>query len=700
MKKALCVGCNYPVRSVGLLGSVNDAFMMADMLIKHCEFDPENVKVLYDVEPGQKKSVKVPEEKIPTKSNILQNLNWLISSAKCGDTLFFSFSGYGVQVDDLDGYQDEGYDEAILPTDFVEGMAGECSVILTADLADILTNVPPNCSLTVVMDCDHSSTVVDTSGTLEGDLVPGLKLQSLWCGVTTHSTKTEMVEHNKHVWSDESARAYKTRPRFHPSLAISSPSKDKIPNRSAMGRVNPAACCYGASRADQTALELQLPKFGEPDHPDALRQSHGVLSWSFVRAFKRLNCSCTHNELLRGIEEETRKIRARYVPQMDQTLLFTFTRPAADPATMKVCQPCFNPRLKQMYSMRDTPIENKPNIENKESPRNGHVRSSGSSAPKQERVRSVKTRDIDVTQTPGVTSPRRIRNDDRDIAVHSLPRPRSDTILPPSPSPPPPPPPPDHSASTPLAGYGPFGAPFEDFGSKNGVSSHAHVGFGPTVPSASTTTPTPPTSPRPTVNEVGPLRVSEERRSSARPSSPSPTHSETDENISSQDGVGMLGPFNIFHSSTLSFPLTSSQPLLLTTNKASIPRPHIAAPSMSKMPPLQPLMTQSTMLPSGKLNLPPSTTGSIYSGNSMLSTETRSVSSSQGFSGLQPSFSLQLANLPQTPLLTSRQIPTNNPLPFLRTYSRSRTSMSDSHSLGTVGHASEAYSLSPQYRAR
>jgi len=678
MKKALCVGCNYPVRSVGLLGAVNDAFMMADMLIKQCQFDPENVKVLYDVEPGQKKSVKVPEEKNSTKSNILQNLNWLISSAKCGDTLFFSFSGYGVQVDDLDGYQDEGYDEAILPTDFVEGMAGECSVILTADLADILTNVPPNCSLTVIMDCDHSSTVVDSSGTLEGDLVPGLKMQTLWCGVTTHSTKTEMVEHNKQVWSDESARAYKTRPRFHPSLAISSPSKDKIPNRSAMGRVNPAACCYGASRADQTALELQLPKFGEPDHPDAPRQSHGVLSWSFVRAFKRLKCKCTHNELLRGIKEETGKIRAKYVPQMDQTVLFTFTRPAADPETMTVCQPCFNPRLINSYSMRDTPI---PNMEN---PINGHVKSTGSSPPKQVKVRGVTTRDIDVTQTPGMSSPRRLRNDD-DRAVHTRPRPQSETILP------------AQSASTPLADYGPF-EPFEDFGSKSGISSH--VGCEPTVPSASTTTPTPTTTPRPTVNEVEPLRVSEQRRSSARPSSPSPAHSETEENISNQDETGMLGPFNIFHSSTLSFPLTSSHPMLLTTNKPSIPKPHIAIPSMSKMPPLQPLMTQSTMLPSGKLNLLPSTTGSIYSANSIMSTETRSVSSSQGFSGLQPSFSLQLANFPQSPLLTSRQIPTGNPMPFLRTYSRSRTSMSDSHSLATVEHSSEDYLLSPQYRAR
>lgn len=41
------------------------------------------------------------------------------------------------QVDDMDGYQDEGYEEAILPTDFVDGRDGDYSVICTNDLHDV-----------------------------------------------------------------------------------------------------------------------------------------------------------------------------------------------------------------------------------------------------------------------------------------------------------------------------------------------------------------------------------------------------------------------------------------------------------------------------------------------------------------------------------------------------------------------------------
>ena len=40
------------------------------------------------------------------------------------------------EVDDMDGYQDDGYEEAILPTDFVDGRDGDYSVICTNDLHD------------------------------------------------------------------------------------------------------------------------------------------------------------------------------------------------------------------------------------------------------------------------------------------------------------------------------------------------------------------------------------------------------------------------------------------------------------------------------------------------------------------------------------------------------------------------------------
>ena len=72
----------------------------------------------------------------PQKSHSLR-LQQIVRQTRPGDVLFFSFSGYGLQVDDMDGYQDEGYEEAILPTDFVDGRDGDYSVICTNDLHDV-----------------------------------------------------------------------------------------------------------------------------------------------------------------------------------------------------------------------------------------------------------------------------------------------------------------------------------------------------------------------------------------------------------------------------------------------------------------------------------------------------------------------------------------------------------------------------------
>ncbi len=47
--------------------------------------------------------------------------SWLVKGAKPGDSLFFSFSGHGNQMRDIDGDEtDDGMDETILPVDYRE----------------------------------------------------------------------------------------------------------------------------------------------------------------------------------------------------------------------------------------------------------------------------------------------------------------------------------------------------------------------------------------------------------------------------------------------------------------------------------------------------------------------------------------------------------------------------------------------------
>jgi hypothetical protein len=329
------VGCNYPSKAFGLAGSVNDAFLIAECLQDHCGFESENVCVLHDVYPGQKKSTKVDPSKKPTRVNILQKLQWLVRSSKAGDVLFFSFSGYGLQVDDMDGYQDEGYDEAILPTDFVDGRDGDYSVIVTGDVHDILLGVAPNCSATVLMDCDHATSVIDVSGTLDGQLVNGLKF-NVFCGLKAHTTKMQLASHNREVWQEEQARAVKARPRFQPMMEIDNPRRGRLPTRPAMSRASPVAFCYSAAGHGQTAMELQVTRI--VDGKDTPRQ-HGILSWCFVQALDDLKYDCSHVALFEATRRHMLQIKEKDLPRMDQEVLLTFSTPMSNPISTKVLQP-------------------------------------------------------------------------------------------------------------------------------------------------------------------------------------------------------------------------------------------------------------------------------------------------------------------------------------------------------------------------
>eukprot|EP00928_Gymnodinium_smaydae_P026090 TRINITY_DN20589_c0_g1_i4.p1 TRINITY_DN20589_c0_g1~~TRINITY_DN20589_c0_g1_i4.p1 ORF type:complete len:522 (-),score=85.14 TRINITY_DN20589_c0_g1_i4:301-1866(-) len=337
VKRALCVGCNYPSKAFGLHGAVNDAFLLADSLQRSCGFEPDEICVLHDIIPGQPRSSQrlVDASRRPTRANILARLRWLTSEARSGDVLFFSFSGYGLQVDVLENCQD-GYDEAILPTDFAYGcdnQGDEMSIILVGDIHDILMRIPSGCSLTVVMDCDHATSVVDVAGTLDGRLVAGMR-PSWLCGPQANATKMELAGHDRDIWLQREGESVRSRPRFQPMREIEKP-RGHLPTRASMSRSEAVAFCYSAAAHGQTALELQLTRV--IDGQETPKQ-HGVLSWCFVQALESLGCSCTHVRLLSAIKEEMARVRTRFLPRMDQQVVLTFSLPLSDPASDMVLQ--------------------------------------------------------------------------------------------------------------------------------------------------------------------------------------------------------------------------------------------------------------------------------------------------------------------------------------------------------------------------
>jgi len=249
--------------------------------------------------------------------------------------LFLSFSGYGLQVDDVDGYHDEGLDEAILPTDFADGVGGDFSVIVLSDIHDALMSAPQDCTVTIVMDCDHATSLVDVSGTVDGGLVKGLKLNST-CGFHGHNAKMKQAEHNRAAWLEEPGISVGARPRFQPKMEIANPRKSRVPTRTAMSRSSPRAFCYSAAGHGQTALELQVTDV--VDGRETMQQ-HGALSWSFVHALEDLRCDCTHTQLFAAIEKRVLQVKEKHHYRMDQEVIFTFSKPLAEPSRDKVLRP-------------------------------------------------------------------------------------------------------------------------------------------------------------------------------------------------------------------------------------------------------------------------------------------------------------------------------------------------------------------------
>lgn len=99
-----------------------------------------------------------------TKENILSAFAGLVSSLNQGDVVYVHFSGHGQQVTDLDGDEDDGFDESWIPYDaqkkYNKGVyEGECHLIddeLNVILTRLRTRVGARGKIIVVADACHS----------------------------------------------------------------------------------------------------------------------------------------------------------------------------------------------------------------------------------------------------------------------------------------------------------------------------------------------------------------------------------------------------------------------------------------------------------------------------------------------------------------------------------------------------------------
>lgn len=148
-KKALLVGINYFGSKNALRGCINDVKNMSNFLNQRFGYSWDDMVILTDDQHEM--------AKVPTKQNIYRAMQWLVKDARPNDSLVFHYSGHGGVTKDLDGDEDEGYDEVIYPLDFET--AGH---IVDDDMHNIMVrSLPQGCRLTALFDSCHSGTALD-----------------------------------------------------------------------------------------------------------------------------------------------------------------------------------------------------------------------------------------------------------------------------------------------------------------------------------------------------------------------------------------------------------------------------------------------------------------------------------------------------------------------------------------------------------
>lgn len=144
-KRAVLVGINYPGTEGELKGCLNDVARMRRCLVDRFGFDNADIRVLADADQS------TPP---PTGANIRLELERLVGDARPGDTLFFHYSGHGLQLPPETGQDDDtGYDECIVPCD--------TNLIKDQDFTELVQKVPDGCLFTMVSDSCHSGGLID-----------------------------------------------------------------------------------------------------------------------------------------------------------------------------------------------------------------------------------------------------------------------------------------------------------------------------------------------------------------------------------------------------------------------------------------------------------------------------------------------------------------------------------------------------------
>ncbi|ROW01787.1 hypothetical protein VPNG_07826 [Cytospora leucostoma] len=269
-RKALLVGINYFGQRGQLRGCINDVRNMSQYLAEQFGYKREDMVILTDDQQNPMSQ--------PTKQNILRAMHWLVKDARPNDSLFFHYSGHGGQTKDLDGDEEDGYDEVIYPVDF-----RQVGHITDDEMHRILVRpLQSGVRLTAIFDSCHSGTALDlpyiysTQGMLKEPNLAKEAGQGLLSVIASYSQ------------GDISGMIKKGMGFFKKAT-----NGEEAHNRTLATKTSPAdVIMLSGSKDDQTSADATIAA-----------QATGAMSWAFITALKK-NPQQSYVQLLNSIRDE------------------------------------------------------------------------------------------------------------------------------------------------------------------------------------------------------------------------------------------------------------------------------------------------------------------------------------------------------------------------------------------------------------
>ncbi|AEO59515.1 hypothetical protein MYCTH_112363 [Thermothelomyces thermophilus ATCC 42464] len=292
-RKALLIGINYFGQEGELRGCINDVKNVSAFLTEKYGYRPEDMVKLTD---DQSDPVLQP-----TKANIIRAMQWLVDGAQPNDALFLHYSGHGGQTEDLDGDEEDGYDEVIYPVDYKT--AGHLVDDQIHDL--VVKPLRPGVRLTAIFDSCHSGSAMD---------LPYL-----------YSTKGVLKEPNlaKEAGQGllEAVGAYARGDMGGVASSFMGFAKTALKGNDAYERTkrtktSPAdVVMWSGSKDDQTSADATIAS-----------QATGAMSWAFITALRQ-NPKQSYVQLLNSIRDVletkyTQKPQLSCSHPLDTDLLF------------------------------------------------------------------------------------------------------------------------------------------------------------------------------------------------------------------------------------------------------------------------------------------------------------------------------------------------------------------------------------------